>query len=63
MKILDSDEEIMKVYVNADDDICLESEGYGIVFTLTPIEAQTLRDALSNLLMKTSYFKGFKKNG
>jgi hypothetical protein len=59
MKILDSDETVLKVYLGEQDDIYLEFENR--TFCFTPLEANQLSMLLEKLCNRTEYFKGLRK--
>lgn len=59
MKILDSDEAVLKVYICDQSNIYLEFENR--TFCFTPLEAQQLAQLLHKLCEETEYFKGLRK--
>jgi len=60
MKILETDEQVLKVYIEQEK-IILEFEYALHSHSLTPIEAQQLADRLNKLCKQTKYFQGFNR--
>ena len=56
MKIINTSDEVVKVYTEDDDDIVIEFEHRD--YTFTPLEAHTLGKMLVELAKQTEYFKG-----
>lgn len=57
MKILDTHDEILKVY---DDGECIYLEFEDGAYWFTPLEAQSLCETLARLVSNSSYFKGLR---
>lgn len=58
MKIIESDDEVLKVY---DDGECIWLEFEDAAYPFSPLEAQKLCESLLRTVNNSSYFKGFSK--